>query len=282
MSVHCCEVCGTELAPWRLGPEAVLWRCPQCGHVLRALDDCAAWARQDPWGGEGGFDRFRLWMTYRRLRRTVGPRGDVFEVGYGSGQVLDRFRADGHRVGGVDTGTNRRSVRPGLQDTPGIQVGRVEELAGSEAYDLVYAIHVVEHVEQLAEFLGACHHLLSPGGTLVLLTPTADSHGPRAFGAAWWPLEDPTHVRFLSRESARRSLEAANFIDVRVTRLAWDNLSMEFCSTVRRLVPMRRRNGVLGERWAVAGSALTAPIALLARLVDPGLRPTICVTAVKP
>ncbi|HEV7653767.1 MAG TPA: class I SAM-dependent methyltransferase [Mycobacteriales bacterium] len=149
-------------------------------------------------------------------------------------------------------------------------------------YDLVVGVHVLEHLTDPEKGLAAAYRLLRPGGTLALITPTADSAGADWFGAAWWLLEDPTHLRFFSPDSATRSLRRAGFDGVRVRRLALDNLSMEVASLRRRAQPVHRPAGVLPERGTVLSALVTAPITVTARLAHPRLRPSLELTAHRP
>lgn len=285
----CCEVCGAATEPWRLRGGGVLGRCPACRHVLRDLGRCPAAARDAAYGGDPGLDRLRLGLTFRRLRRLVPPGGAVFEVGYGAGTLLRRFAAAGHPVGGVDTGQLGVPVDPVVAAGGGLHRGELETLPpGEPGYDLVYGVHVVEHLRDPDAALRRAFGLLRPGGRVCLVTPTTDSLGPAWFGAAWWLLEDPTHVRFFSPQSARRLLAATGFAGVAVRRLRLDTLSMEAASVRRwrRLGsgPTGRTGpaGVLAERGTLALAAGTAPAVLAARAALPRLAPTIEITAHRP
>ena len=77
--------------------------------------------------------------------------------------------------------------------------------------DLVYGVHVIEHVDDVRRTLEVARSVLAPGGRLVLVTPAADSWGLRLFGESWWLLEDPTHVRFFTMRSLRLACEGAGF-----------------------------------------------------------------------
>jgi 2-polyprenyl-3-methyl-5-hydroxy-6-metoxy-1,4-benzoquinol methylase len=271
-------VCGAVTRAWRLRGGGTLWRCPSCAHVLRDLGACPAAARDLGYGGDPGLDAVRLALTARRLRR-LAPRGRaVFEVGYGSGRLLRRFLDAGWAVGGVDAGQLGVGVDAEVAGRGRLVAGELEALPPGPAdgtYDLVIGVHVLEHLRDPAAGLGAAHRLLRPGGVLALVTPTADSLGAEWFGAAWWLLEDPTHLRFFSPASARRALAAAGFDAVAVRRLPLDTLSMEVASLRRLARPRPRAAGVLAERGTVAAALATAPLTLAARAALPRLVPSL-------
>lgn len=277
-----CEVCGAGLRDWPVRGGGVLRRCPQCGHVLRDLTACPAGARDLGYGGDPGLDAVRLALTARRLRALVPAGRSVFEIGYGSGRLLRRFLDAGWSVGGVDAGQLGVGVDPLVARSGDLVSGELETLDRDGTYDLVVGVHVLEHLRDPAAGLAAAYRLLRPGGVLALVTPTADSLGAEWFGAAWWLLEDPTHLRFFSPGSARRALAAAGFAGVGVRRLRLDNLSMEVASLRRLVRPVPRAAGVLSARGTVAAALATAPVALAARILRPRLVPSLELTAHRP
>ena len=277
-----CEVCGAALRDWRLRGGGVLFRCPDCRHVERDLTACPADARDVGYGGDPGLDAARLRLTERRLRALVPNGRSIFEIGYGSGALLRRFLDAGWSVAGVDKGQLEVGVDVEVTRRGRLDRGELERTAGDAEHDLVVGVHVLEHLRDPAAGLAAAHRLLRPGGTLALVTPTADSAGPDWFGSSWWLLEDPTHVRFFSPESVRRALARAGFTGVRVRRLLLDTLSMEAASLRRAAARRPRPRGVLAERGTVLGALVTAPVTVAARAALPRLRPSIEVVAHRP
>ncbi len=277
-----CEVCGAALRDWRLRGGGVLYRCPDCGHAERDLTACPAGARDVAYGGDPSLDVVRLRLTERRLRALVPDGRSVFEIGYGSGALLRRFLDNGWSVAGVDSGQLELGVDAEVARRGRLDRGELEGIAGPGGHDLVVGVHVLEHLRDPAAGLAAAHRLLRPGGTLALVTPTADSAGPDWFGSAWWLLEDPTHLRFFSPESARRALARAGFTGVRVRRLLLDTLSMEVASLRRAAARRPRPRGVLAERGTVLGALVAAPAAVAGRVALPRLRPSIELVAHRP
>lgn len=282
-----CEICRSEVRGWAVGTGQSLDRCEGCGHLERDLERCPAGHRDLAYGGEPTLDRIRLDLTYRALTRDGVP-GSVFEVGHGPGLMLRRFLDAGAQVAGVDPDQLGLDVDPEVSRRGRLYEGGVEELAATaraeapgQGYDLVYGIHVVEHVVDPAATFAACRELLAPGGTLQLLTPAGDSRGVTLYGDNWWMLEDPTHVRFFTERSLAMAAEAAGFVDVEVRRPLLDSLSIDAASLARR-AGLGGPGGVLGHKGVVAGAVLTLPPVVLARLVRPMLRPTLQLVAHAP
>jgi SAM-dependent methyltransferase len=222
----------------------------------------------------------RLWLTYRAVRASRRSQR-VFEIGFGAGSLLRRFLDDGAEVAGIDARQFDAEVDPQVVDRARLWWGTMETLdAGDLVVDLVYGVHVIEHVEDVEKTLRVAKGLLVPGGRLVLLTPAADSWGLRLFGSSWWLLEDPTHVRFFTARSVRLACESAGFAAVTTRRLWADNLTMEVGSIARAVrVAEDSPGGVLSSRPVMAAGVLSAPLVLLLRLLSPRLRPTLYVEA---
>jgi SAM-dependent methyltransferase len=205
----------------------------------------------------------------------------VFEIGFGAGAMLRRFLDDGAEIAGIDVGQLDGRVDPRVGEHGRLWSGSVETLEAEDlVVDLVYGVHVIEHVDDVRRTLEVARSVLAPGGRLVLVTPAADSWGLRLFGESWWLLEDPTHVRFFSMRSLRLACEDAGFGVVRAKRLWTDNLTMEVGSLAR----MGRfadgaPGGVLSSRLVLAAGVLSAPIVLLVRALAPRMRPTMYVEA---
>lgn len=274
-----CEICGGMPQRLPLGDGETVLRCPECGHVVRSLDAAPAGHRAHAYGGEPTLDAWRLALTYRLLTAHGVPRS-VFEIGYGSGALLRRFLDAGATVAGTDPDQLEVDVDAVVRERGDLHDRPIEDLAvGADQAELVYGIHVLEHVTDPLRTLRHAADLLQPGGTVQFLTPAGDSDGLRLYGRAWWMLEDPTHVRFFSGESLRRAATSVGLVDVRVTRPVADSLVTDVASLARRLRPRPRPQGVLAQRSVLAAGLATAPLVLAARGVRPTLRPTLHLTA---
>lgn len=277
-----CEVCGFSVRGQAIKGGCILDKCDRCGHLLRDLERCPAQYRDLAYGGEPTLDRIRLDLTYRELVRDGVP-GRVFEVGYGAGSMLRRFFDAGAEVAGVDPDQLGIDVDEVVRAKGDLRTGGIEDasqLPGDQ--DLVYGIHVLEHVVDPHAALRSSLELLRPGGRASFITPAGDSSGVDRYGAAWWMLEDPTHIRFFSADSLARAAESAGFVDVEVRRLLLDSLSVDAGSLARAVRPRPRPRGVLGSAPVLAGAVASVPFVIGQRLLSARSRPTLQLIARRP
>ncbi|HPU13157.1 MAG TPA: class I SAM-dependent methyltransferase [Aeromicrobium sp.] len=221
-------------------------------------------------------------MTTRTLQNAapLAPGARVFEIGFGAGAMLRGHLDHGFEAAGCDPDQLHVEVDPIVLAKADLYPCGIEEVGGdTKPADLVYGIHVVEHVENIHTLATSAFGLLQAQGRVLFLTPAADSASLRAFSDSWWLLEDPTHVRFFSAQSIRILLTEAGFSHIQVKRSLTDNLTMEGASLLRLLRPKDRPAGVLATRRARLFAMAVAPLALLLRVVWPKWRPTLVVTA---
>lgn len=101
---------------------------------------------------------------------------EILEVGAGRGDLTERFRV-GRKVTAVDLSERCLTVlRERFAHVPDVDVRRVDiaEGFGSERYDSIVAVNVLEHID---DHVGAVRELaaaLRPGGTLILWVPALE------------------------------------------------------------------------------------------------------------
>jgi SAM-dependent methyltransferase len=117
--------------------------------------------------------RYNRWM-FDRLHRWIGRR--VLEIGSGIGN-LSAFLLDRERLVLTDTREEYLNrLRRRFAGHSNVAVARLylpneHGALGSERFDTIICLNVMEHVDDDIGSLVAIRELLSPGGRLVLLVP---------------------------------------------------------------------------------------------------------------
>ena len=125
-------------------------------------------------------DNFNRWM-YETLVQHLKP-GKVIEVGSGIGNISRHFLDNGWNITLSDIRENycgyleeTFSGQPGLDDIVKLDLVHPEfdsvyaDYLGQ--FDNLYALNVIEHIEDDTQALVNCHKLLKPGGRIVILVP---------------------------------------------------------------------------------------------------------------
>jgi SAM-dependent methyltransferase len=169
--------------------------------------------------GYGQFrdERVGFW-TRLRARRILGKvrwdcppwrgGGRYLDVGCGSGGALGVAQALGWQVTGVEV--DEAAAAKARRFTSEIHVGDVLGAPfATGRFDVVTALHVLEHVPDPVAMLRCMIGWLAPGGLLIVEVPNAGGLGARLFGKAWSGLELPRHLSHFSPESLTRAVEQA-------------------------------------------------------------------------
>jgi 2-polyprenyl-3-methyl-5-hydroxy-6-metoxy-1,4-benzoquinol methylase len=177
-----------------------------------------------------------------RERRAGLPASRILDLGCSGGLFAAHARAAGHQVTGVDyveiPGVRDRTdhfVRASLEDG-------IPEAVG-EAFDVVVAADVIEHLSRPGTVLRDMSRVLRPGGQVLLSVPNFAHWYPRMrvvtglFGYDRRGILDDTHLRFFTQATLRRLVRASGFdiLEEKATGL-----------------PIRAISGVDGRRLRIA------------------------------
>lgn len=143
--------------------------------------------------------------------------GRVLDVGSGPGLFLERARARGWEVKGVEPSAQAaaHSRAQGLDILEDFLDARTASTLGT--FHAIHSAAVFEHLPEPAEMLRVLHGLLEPGGALLLVVPNDENPIQHAAVATqgldpWW-VGPPHHLNHFTTTSLA-SLVARNGFDV--------------------------------------------------------------------
>lgn len=177
--------------------------------------------------------------TIRRYVRT----GDVLDVGCGYGYFMQVAQDAGLRPFGLDL--SEAAVERANARFPGrVFRGTLSDsaLPRDQAFDVVFASHVVEHITTPVEFMRHIVARLKPGGLVVLVTPNIESLVSRVSGGRWVSFKIPEHVAYYSPATIARLLHRGGHFEAISVKPAFQYYRLPFVAAkVRQLIrPMDR------------------------------------------
>jgi SAM-dependent methyltransferase len=155
------------------------------------------------------------------IEAVTGATGRLLDVGSGPGLLLERARARGWDVVGVEPSAQAAAHARAL----GLEV--VEEFleerlaAALGSFDAVHAAVLLEHLPDPAAMVRLMRTLLRPGGALVLVVPNDESpyqHAAVHDGALrpWW-IAPPHHLNYFTPASLAALVRRTGFTVVDVS-----------------------------------------------------------------
>ncbi|MCB2154117.1 class I SAM-dependent methyltransferase [bacterium] len=146
-----------------------------------------------------------------RLERLGAANGLLFEIGCGTGRVLEMARETGWQVAGIELSAaladQARALNPGASIPVG-DVLEVEDLPWGECAAVV-GLDVIEHVLDPVAMLQRVARLLQPGGAVLLHTPNARSIRARLHREHWNMRIPEYHFHLATPAGIEAALEKA-------------------------------------------------------------------------
>lgn len=136
-------------------------------------------------------------------------RGRLLDFGCNEGRGLERYRASGFSVEGLEineTAAARARARGFV-----VHTGEPGALHPGTPYQVVVMSNVLEHALDPGALLAEAYRLLAPGGQLWISCPNAESWQRGVFGRHWINWHVPFHLVHFSRRTLTEALERAGF-----------------------------------------------------------------------
>jgi 2-polyprenyl-3-methyl-5-hydroxy-6-metoxy-1,4-benzoquinol methylase len=162
-------------------------------------------------------DLYGLAKSARKLfKEEKRPRLRSLDVGCGGGVVVQAFKSMGWESVGIDP--SEKAIESGRRlglDLRTVGIGSPE--LGD--FDLVTALHVLEHTYSPQKFLRDAGHRLKENGYFILEVPNYESHGSMKWRQNWPHLFPDLHLYQFTPSTVRRYLEGAHFEVLRIYKV---------------------------------------------------------------
>jgi 2-polyprenyl-3-methyl-5-hydroxy-6-metoxy-1,4-benzoquinol methylase len=132
-------------------------------------------------------------------RLNDGKVGSVLDVGCGTGHFLTQCKNSGWKIQGTEPDEDANRI---ARDLTGEHIHHaINEVIGSEIFDIITLWHVLEHVHQLKETLDRIHSFLKKTGYLMIAVPNLESLDAAIYKENWAAFDVPRHLYHFSKSS---------------------------------------------------------------------------------
>ena len=126
-------------------------------------------------------------------------KGDLLDIGAGTGEFLKNAKIKGWSVYGVEPNENARK----LAEKKGVELKKGINDFNQKSFDVITLWHVLEHIPNLDETIKMIEKLLKPGGILIIAVPNFKSYDARYYKNFWAGFDVPRHLWHFSRKSMK-------------------------------------------------------------------------------
>jgi len=163
----------------------------------------------------------------------------LLEIGCGSGDFLIEAQSRGFKVEGLEYSEHAAGEANARLGIAAVRVGSPEKgTLPTDAYDVIGAFDVIEHLRSPAAALKHLSAALRPQGLIALATPSLNSWSRRLLGRHWMEYKTE-HLTYFSRKSITSLLDNSGLEVIQLSpnykALSFDYISAHFA---RFPVPM--------------------------------------------
>lgn len=183
-----------------------------------------------------------------QIEKRLTPRKSLrlADIGCGGGILAEAMARAGYAVTGIDAGADNIAVAAAHAGTQDLDIDyratTVEDVAATgEKFDVVTALEIIEHVDDVPLFVKSCCDIVAPGGMIVFstLNRTAKSLALGVVAAEyilrWLPRGTHDWRKFVKPSELSRQLRDNGFAPRDVTGLVYRPLRGDFALDARDL-----------------------------------------------
>jgi 2-polyprenyl-3-methyl-5-hydroxy-6-metoxy-1,4-benzoquinol methylase len=125
---------------------------------------------------------------------------NILDVGAGTGDFLKVCKNNSWNVFGIEPDSGARNIASNKQIILQDDLSKIT----NQKFDVITLWHVLEHVENLQEYISTLHNLLSDNGRLIIAVPNYKSDDAKYYKQFWAAFDVPRHLWHFSKTSISR------------------------------------------------------------------------------
>lgn len=134
-----------------------------------------------------------------RLINNLHEKGNLLDIGAGTGDFLIVANKDGWKTTGVEPSQKAKNIAI----NKGVQFVENTTDLENNSYDVITMWHVLEHVPDVEKQIKELQRLLKPNGTILIAVPNFNSFDAKHYGKFWAAYDVPRHLWHFSKTAIK-------------------------------------------------------------------------------
>ena len=135
--------------------------------------------------------------TSRQQNSLSRPEKSILDVGAGTGEFLKVCENNSWNVFGTEPNNDARNIAA----KKGIILEEDISKFSNQKFEIITLWHVLEHIENLSEYISTLNTMLSDFGRLIIAVPNFKSEDAKYYKEFWAAFDVPRHLWHFSQQS---------------------------------------------------------------------------------
>jgi 2-polyprenyl-3-methyl-5-hydroxy-6-metoxy-1,4-benzoquinol methylase len=151
---------------------------------------------------------------------------NILDVGAGTGDFLNVCKNNGWNTIGVEPSI----IAINIAAQKGVFLKENLSEIENKRFDVITLWHVLEHVENLSEYISNLNNLLSDNGRLIIAVPNFKSYDANYYKAYWAAFDVPRHLWHFSKTSIAKLFSEVNMVVENTIAMKFDSFYVSLLS----------------------------------------------------
>ncbi|WP_334056221.1 class I SAM-dependent methyltransferase [Polaribacter sp. P097] len=150
----------------------------------------------------------------------------ILDVGAGTGDFLKVCQNNSWEVFGTEPDLDARTIAK----NKGINLQENLAKFGSQKFDVITLWHVLEHVENLQEYIKSLKELLKVDGKIIVAVPNYKSFDATSYNQFWAAFDVPRHLWHFSQKSISKLFNKEKMVVEKILPMKFDSFYVSLLS----------------------------------------------------
>ena len=174
--------------------------------------------------------KYMLGRKRRLVEKATGIRkGDILDVGTGTGFFLNEMKEYGWQVTGTEKSSDARDFAKkefNLDNLPSEKLFALKD----KSFDVITLWHVLEHIHLINENMETFHQLLKEKGKLIIAVPNHESFDAKHYREFWAAYDVPRHIWHFAPKQMKQLGEKHGFKLLSLHTMPFDSFYVSMLS----------------------------------------------------